>query len=708
MTPDAAHPPTFVDASAHEPVVHPLRAVLRALRGRWTRTLALAAVLGGAGAAAGMKAAKPEYEATGMLRVSPTTPRVMRADDDGPLLPPFFDAFASTQASYLTSRPVLLRAATDPELAELDWPTGDDGADRVARSVKVDRPKGVELISVVGTGPSAPAAARVVNALLRAYDAVHGESAQRSVSQRERALVEREQSLAADLAENEKLVIETGGEYEAQTLSKAHLDKVSYLQELDRRIAELDDSIAQEVAKSADGDLKGADEEIMRLTVLDNAMAELLFEHARLSSALAGLRQKYPDDNAQVRATTRQIEVLDKALEDRRTQLALLGKNGVLAKRGDAGSAQSAAQLRALRESLVATHARVRLEAVELNRKSLRLSGLAADRTRLQSQREDAQRELERARTESRADLPGRVSVAVFAAPPSAPARDRSKALGALGGVGGGAFALAVAVLGGLLRRRLRWSDELDGLQGRAEVLGVLPWTVADRVASREAFEQAVRHAAQVLEVRSAGLARRGLVIAVTGAGRSGGKTTVATALASALARARLRTVLVDADAGARGATARLALLDRPGVTEFVGGAAEDDVIHPTAFAGLSAVPAGLAATGDAHLSRAPVTALLERLRDRFQAVVVDAGSVDLGLEGGLVASVADETLVVVGAGQPTPQVAGALRLLARYGQHRPVRLVFNGALRGDPGLHPAPAEAPLARPLTLALPETA
>ncbi|MBL9088999.1 MAG: hypothetical protein JNM10_17805, partial [Planctomycetia bacterium] len=457
MTRDAAPHPTFVDAADHEPVVHPLRAVLRALRGRWTRSLALAAVLGGAGAAAGMKAAKPEYEATGMLRVSPTTPRVMRADDDGPLLPPFFDAFASTQASYLTSRPVLLRAATDAELAELGWPTGDDGADRIARSVKVDRPKGVELISVVGTGPSAPAAARVVNALLRAYDAVHGESAQRTVSQRERALVEREASLAADLAANEKLVIETGGEYEAQTLSKAHLDKVSYLQELDRRIAELDDSIAQEVAKSADGDLKGADEEIMRLTVLDNAMAELLFEHARLSSLLAGLRQKYPDDNAQVRATTRQIEVLDKAIEDRRTQLALLGKNGVLAKRGDAGSAQSAAQLRALRESLVATHERVRLEAVELNRKSLRLSGLAADRTRLQSQREDAQRELERARTESRADLPGRVSVAVFAAPPSNPARDRSKALGALGGVGGGALALAAAVLGGLLRRRVRW-----------------------------------------------------------------------------------------------------------------------------------------------------------------------------------------------------------------------------------------------------------
>lgn len=708
MTPHAAPPPALMDPAAHEPVVHPLRAVLRSLRGRWTRTLALATVLGGAGAAAGMKAAKPEYEATGMLRVSPTTPRVMRADDDGPLLPPFFDAFASTQASYLTSRPVLLRAAGDAELAELDWPAGDEGADRIARSVKVDRPKGVELISVVGTGPSAPAAARVVNALLRAYDLVHGESAQHTVSQRERALAEREASLAAELAENEKLVIETGGEYEAQTLSKAHLDKVSYLQELDRRIAELDDSIAQEVAKSADGDLKGADEEIMRLTVLDNAMAELLFEHARLSSVLAGLKQKYPDDNAQVRAAVRQIEVLDKAIEDRRTQLTLLGKNGVLAKRGDAGSTQSVAHLRTLRESLVTTHERVRLEAVELNRKSLRLSGLAADRTRLQSQLEDAQRELERVRTESRADLPGRVSVAVFAAPPSGPARDRSKALGALGGVGGAALAFAFAVLGGLLRRRLRWSDELDGLPGHAEVLGVLPWTVADRAASREGFEQAVRHAAQVLEVRSAGLAKRGLVIAVTGAGRSGGKTTVATALASALARARLRTVLVDADAGARGATARLALLDRPGVADFVGGATEDDVVHPTTYPGLSAVPAGLVSADDAHLSRAPVTALLERLRDRFQAVVVDAGAVDLGLEGGLVASVADETLVVVGAGQPTPQVTGALRLLARYGGHRPVRLVFNGALRGDPGLHPAPVDAPAPRALPLALPETA
>jgi hypothetical protein len=82
-----------------------------------------------------------------------------------------------------------------------------------------------------------------VNALLRAYDAVHGESAQRTVSQRERALLEREASLAADLAATEKLVIETGGSTR-QTLSMAHLDQVSYLQELARRIAELDDTIA--------------------------------------------------------------------------------------------------------------------------------------------------------------------------------------------------------------------------------------------------------------------------------------------------------------------------------------------------------------------------------------------------------------------------------------------------------------------------------
>ena len=698
---------SWAPAAAPEPIVHPVRAMLRALRGRVIRTLVLAAVLGVAGAAAGWRSAEPEFEATGMLRVAPSAPSVLRADDDAPLLPPFFEAFSSTQASYLSSRPVLARAVAGPALAALHWPVGDEGVDLLARAVKVDRQKGAEIISVIGTGRSPDEAAAVVNGVLSAYDAVHGESGQDTVSRREKALADRDVGLVRDLAANEAQVLETGGEFEAQSLAKAHLDKVAYLQELERRIAELDDSIAQQAAKTSDGDLKGVDEAIMRLTVLDNAMAGLLLEHAKHAGTLAALRETYTEKVPRVQAAVRQLEIFEKAIEDRRAQLTLLGKNGVLAKRGDAGGEESLAHLRTLRDSLVATRERVRKEAMDLNRKSLRLGALEAERTRLQGMREETRREVERVRTESRADLPGRVSVAVWASAPTGPARDRRKAIAALGGLLGAFGAVGATVLAGLLSRRVRWSDGLEAFASRGDVLGVLPWLVPDRPASREAYERAARQAAQVLEVRCAGRREGGIVIAVTGAGRSGGKTTVATALAAALARARLRTVLVDADVGVRGATARFGQLDAPGLSEALAGTHDGEVLHATSWDGLFTLPAGRAADGQARLSRAPVATLLEGLRAQFDAVVVDAGAVDLGLEGGLVAAVADETIVVVGAGQPKASLEGALRLLDRYAGGRTVRFMFHGALRGDPGLAPA-AASPSFLPDTLALPEPA
>ncbi|MCC7140078.1 MAG: hypothetical protein IT460_16785 [Planctomycetes bacterium] len=704
----ASHEPGDLAPAPAEPAVHPLRSVLRALRGHVRRTLAVALVLGAAGAAGGYASTRPEYEASGMLRVSPTTPRVLHDESDAPMLPPYFDAYASTQTSYLTSTPVLARATTEPALSRLGWPTGDAGVDALGRAVKVDRPKGTELVTVKGTGSSAEEAAAVVNAVLAAYDAVHGAASRETVSVRERALVEREQELTRALAAVDAQALETGGEFEAQSLAKAHLDKVTYLQDLERRVAELDDSIAQESTKSGDGDLRGVDEEIMRLTVLDNAMAGLLFEHAKLTANLASLRETYPEKNPTVRAAARQIEVLDKAIEDRRTQLTLLGKNGVLSKRGAAAGAETLTRLRALRESLTSTRERVRAEAVELNRKSLRLGTLETERGRLRSQLEETRRELERARTESRAELPGRVSVAVWASAPPAAARDRRRALGALGAMLGAFGALGLAVVGGLLSRRVRWSDDLDRLASHGEVLGVLPWLFPDRPASRAAFEHAARQAAQVLEVRSAGRRSGGVVVAVTGASRSGGKTTVATALATALARARLRTVLVDADLGVRGASARLSLLDAAGISDAVGGAPLEACTHATAWPGLSAVPAGHMADHPSRLARAPVAALLDDLRARHDAVIVDAGAVDLGLEGGLVSAVADETVVVVSAGQPLDAVEGALRLLDRYAGRRPVRFVLHGASHGDPGLTPSPDLAASTAPSTLALPEPA
>jgi polysaccharide biosynthesis transport protein len=119
-------------------------------------------------------------------------------------------------------------------------------------------------------------------------------------------------------------------------------------------------------------------------------------------------------------------------------------------------------------------------------------------------------------------------------------------------------------------------------------------------------------------------------VIMVTSAGDREGKTTVASHLAASLARSGRRTLLVDGDLRSPTIHAMFSAAQEPGVCEMLRGEADlEAVIQPTQVDGLMLVAAGQC---DYHaiaaLSKAPLKEVLQKAREQFEFVIIDAAPV--------------------------------------------------------------------------------
>jgi polysaccharide biosynthesis transport protein len=119
-------------------------------------------------------------------------------------------------------------------------------------------------------------------------------------------------------------------------------------------------------------------------------------------------------------------------------------------------------------------------------------------------------------------------------------------------------------------------------------------------------------------------------VIMVTSAGDREGKTTVASHLAASLARSGRRTLLVDGDLRAPTIHAMFSAALEPGVCEMLRGEADlEAVIQPTQVDGLMLIAAGQC---DYHaiaaLSKAPLKEVLQKAREQFEFVIIDAAPV--------------------------------------------------------------------------------
>lgn len=167
--------------------------------------------------------------------------------------------------------------------------------------------------------------------------------------------------------------------------------------------------------------------------------------------------------------------------------------------------------------------------------------------------------------------------------------------------------------------------------------------------------------------------------IVVTSPDGSHGKTTVSFGLASTLARAGTRTLLIDGDLR-RGRVAQMLEIPRaPGLAEvLLENASLEESIRSTESDTLDVLPAGGHAGDPGELLTQEFPALLARLEQQYDAIVVDSTPVIPVSDARVTARYADATVLVARAGQARRrQVRAAVERLGLISV-RPTAAVLN------------------------------
>lgn len=680
------------------PVVapNPVVTIHRLYRGRYLFAALMAMVFAGVLAPIGYKVANPRFSSSGMVRVSPVLPKILYGNEDNEQLPQF-DSYLVGQIQLISSRPVLEKAVKDPALLALGWPEGPAGVAALSRSLSVVKggPRS-ELIEISVSNEKPLLATQAVNSVLDAVvarnDARHDETS----SLRESTLDQRLKVLREELAAAETKLLAAAGEYGPDNLDRVHTAKVIDIERLDGKIQDLENNIAEQEAKrQSEVASEESDDEVKRLTIADHAMANLLLRRADKSVELGNAERVYGKTHFRYQAAKAALDMVERSIQDRIEQLATLGKTGVLtAQKAVAGDEKTIGQLRTLKDNMVVMRSKAAEVSMSLGERRFEVALLQSRRTELLNGIEDTQRRLDQVRVESRAPLPGRVSVAVRGMVPVAPSDDKRKVMAAGGGMAGVLAGLLLAVLDRVVRPRFRRVDELGSILNADGVpvplMGVLPHVSRGRQVQSAAARRQVALLRSALETGLSAGDGKALepgtapVVVVTSASESEGKTNVALALARGCAASGQRTLLIDGDLNRRGLTELLCLSSRPGVLDAIRVASPMEMSLAEDRPNLSVLPAG--STDDLFgesMSQAQLAAMVDDYRKRFDLIIVDSDSCLTSAGTQLFASLAQQVLLVVQRNQLQSRVRMAVDRLGRVCTAS-VGIVLNRAEKSD------------------------
>lgn len=240
-----------------------------------------------------------------------------------------------------------------------------------------------------------------------------------------------------------------------------------------------------------------------------------------------------------------------------------------------------------------------------------------------------------------------------------------------------------IAMLG-LIVPSCRFVNDLERPMHTAPLLGSLPDLDSDDPEQEELAALSIHQIRNVLELQHSGEEDRGRVYTITSATSGEGKTSLTMALGMSFAAAGRRTLILDADLIGRGVTHHLKLDGRPGLRELAESTPLSQCAHPTQVNNLFATPTGATEGFEPkNLSRDCVANLLNEMRLEYDVVVVDTGPILGSLEGNLVSSLSESTILLVTRGQRSKLVQAAMERIAIIGGSC-AGTVFNRALAED------------------------
>jgi Mrp family chromosome partitioning ATPase/uncharacterized protein involved in exopolysaccharide biosynthesis len=665
------------EASAEEPAESPLFLLRRALRGRWALAMVLAAALATVGGFAGYHATRPLYQSTGLVRVEGALPAILYESQENEI-PPMFDAFVASQVTLLQSRQVLDAAANMPQMHEAGWSNAPQQVAELQKALSVRRGRGEQVISVSVTHDDRQVAQAAVNAVLTAYRQSCSDPGGLTRAEKEQALIEREERLEAELLHLRKRILEVSDQYGKEAIERMHGNKVAELMALDQRLSETRLIRARiEAGEPVDGfDLVIAPGH----EVVDSTMARLEEEELGLLAELKSLQTRFGPGHPMVREVNRKLEAI-------RIEMDLRSKPMQRADGADAApdfdSALAATvRLDQIEDRLWSMRDRVRDEASRLGSQQAALAGLTDQMIETKERLSATRQRLDELRVEANRDNLNRIRIAAFGDLPVVPVQDRRRGLAAAGALVGFVLGASILYFVGLAERRVRYIDELETQLESEPVIGVLPDLDRTNKAGEQRANRNVHQLRNLLELQCPDPDAN--VITVTSCDRREGKTSLTMALGASFAAAGRKTLVIDADVAGRGLSRELALEDVPGLCEAIGPNHASGQVHHARQENLWIMPVGSARGLDPEdLSRQKLVWLLDALRSRFDAILIDTGPVLSSIEAGLVAAVADRVIMLIRRNQDVRLIRATMARLNQVGA-RYAGAVFNRATDAD------------------------
>jgi len=659
--------PAAPGPAAPEP--NPVAGLVRAMRGRWKLAVCGAALLGPAFATAGFLAGVELYASQAILRVFPQESNILYATGDDSVLKTF-DSFVKAETTYVASNPVMERATAMLRTAHPDL-SADLKATHLAGSIEIRRND--SLIILTTKSRDSIFVSAKLGAVVDAYLGLKDEAEAARTAVRLEELRLRETDLLARLAALRASQLEIGGEFGSDAIAKAHVEKIAQIEAIAARKSEVAATLATLEANAGPSSADMSDQDILRATLLDRGLADLSFERAKKLSELANIRARLAEHMPEILWKREEIAVIETAIADRREQIRILGQTGALTDTSAGSAETSLTEIRALYDKVAEQLAAARADARDLNRRRVELDAISKELAEAQKLLEETRRALEVIVLESGRALPGFTVLMSPPTEPAEPSEDNRKLLAA-GGLAGGAALAAFAALGlGLAERRLRFAETL------APVTHLLPvvQVAAAGPGDREAADR-LRNEIQLRPLRAPRLARRAPVIAVVRPA-SGGSGELARALAESHARARMRTLFIDADLGGSPDAD-----SRPGLREVLAGG-PSSAEPQEAEGGFLELPAGRhPAIRDDTVAAPAIRAVIDRLAEGFDAVIVSAGSLEERLASRFVLAAADIAVADIRPSDPRATVLRHAERVDGLPRHGAVA-VIRDALPGDP-----------------------
>lgn len=270
---------------------------------------------------------------------------------------------------------------------------------------------------------------------------------------------------------------------------------------------------------------------------------------------------------------------------------------------------------------------------------------------------------------------PGSVHLEVVSGPSVSELPPRRALMVGIPAVIGLVLGLALAWLLELRDKTIRSDAELVALHP-VPVLGTIPADRRLRDAPRLAHEPASSAGIESFRQLRTNLEfididTRVQVLVVTSAVAGEGKTTTVTNLAAALAAADKRVLVIEADLRRPALDEYFDMEPGVGLTDVVVGHAEiDAALRPVGHRGLVVLPSGQPPPNPSELLGSEAMAqLLERLRSRFDNIILNTPPLLPVTDAAVLAAVADGVVVVVRAGRTTRhQLMQAMRSLQAVG----------------------------------------